>query len=123
MCVVFLPNTTVTFLQNSCPSEEIIQSNLTKPDYQERQCFQPFSYIFETSVKRLKLLPGELGLGLQLVEALWLVPHHGELQVAFTGVCPGETVKTGERRGRQEEAKVRQKRARTGAGKTKKKKG
>lgn len=61
-------------------------------------CLQLFSYIFETSVKRLKLLPGELGLGLQLVEALWLVPHHGELQVAFTSVCPRETVNTGEER-------------------------
>lgn len=55
---------------------------------QRQQCFQLFSYIFETSVKRLKLLPGELGLGLELVEALWLVPHHGELQVAFARVCP-----------------------------------
>lgn len=109
-------------MQISQPSEEIIHSNFTKPDYHERQRFQPFSYIFETSVKRLKLLPGELGLGLQLVEALWLVPHHGELQVAFTNVCPGERANTGERGERQEEAKVRQKRARTGAGKTKTKK-
>lgn len=57
-------------------------------DDEQRQCFQLFSYIFETSVKRLKLLPGELGLGLELVEALRLVPHHGELQVPFTRVCP-----------------------------------
>lgn len=57
-------------------------------DAQRQQRFKLFSYIFETSVKRLKLLPGELGLGLELVEALRLVPHHGELQVAFTRVCP-----------------------------------
>lgn len=57
-------------------------------DEQQQQGFQQFSYIFETSVKRLKLLPGELGLGLELVQALGLVAHHGELQVAFTHVCP-----------------------------------
>lgn len=92
-------NTTVTVLQNSWPSEQIIQSNIIKPENHERQqCVRLFPYIFETSVKRLKLLPGELGLGLQLVEALWLVAHHGELQVAFTGVCPGEKANTGEER-------------------------
>lgn len=52
-------------------------------------------YIFEASVERLELLPGELGLGLELVEALWLVPHRGELKVTVTGVCRTESDKTG----------------------------
>lgn len=55
------------------------------------------TYIFEASVKGLKLLPGELCLGLELVEALWLVPHHGEFKVAVRVVCQwGTEQNTGE---------------------------
>lgn len=46
-----------------------------------------YSYIFEASVERLKLFPGELGLSLELFESLWLVTHHGELEVTVAAVC------------------------------------
>ena len=48
------------------------------------------TYVLEASVERLKLLPGELGLSLQLVQALGLVPHRGELQVAVAAVCSSD---------------------------------
>lgn len=45
------------------------------------------TYVLEASVERLKLFPGELRLSLQLVQALWLVPHRGEFQVTVAAVC------------------------------------
>lgn len=45
------------------------------------------TYVLEASVERLKLFPGELRLSLQLVQALRLVPHRGELQVTVAAVC------------------------------------
>lgn len=60
-----------------------------------------FSYIFEASVEGLKLLPGELCLGLELVEALWLMSYHGEFKVTVTAVCQWETEQTRERDGEE----------------------
>lgn len=45
------------------------------------------TYVLEASIERLKFLPGELGLSLQLVQPLGLVPHCRQLQIAVTAVC------------------------------------
>ena len=45
------------------------------------------TYIFEASVKHLKLLFSELGLLLQFVQALGSVAHGGQLKVILNAVC------------------------------------
>lgn len=45
------------------------------------------TYVLEASIERLKLFPGELGLSLQLVQTLRLVPHRRELQITVAAVC------------------------------------
>ena len=45
------------------------------------------TYVLEASVEGLQLLPGELGLSLQLVETLRLVTHRRQLQVTVAAVC------------------------------------
>lgn len=46
-----------------------------------------WTYILKASIERLKLFPSELGLSLQLVQPLWLVPHCRQLQITVTAVC------------------------------------
>lgn len=46
-----------------------------------------WTYVLESSIQRLKLLPGELGLSLQLVQPLRLVAHGRQLQIAVAAVC------------------------------------
>lgn len=60
------------------------------------ECHAP-TYVLEASVERLKLFPGELRLSLQLVQALRLVPHCGELQVTVAAVCGRQRQKHTER--------------------------
>lgn len=55
------------------------------------------TYVLEASVERLELFPGELRLSLQLVQALRLVPHRGELQVTVAAVCGRQRQKHTER--------------------------
>lgn len=67
------------------------------------------TYVLEASIERLKLLPGELGLSLELVQPLGLVPHRGELQVAVTAVClrDGQTDRRKEsKRGREKTGRI-----------------
>lgn len=45
------------------------------------------TYVLEASIERLKLLPGELGLSLQLVQPLRLVTHRRQLQITVAAVC------------------------------------
>lgn len=49
------------------------------------------THILEASVEGLQLLLGELGLGLQLVQALWLMAHRGQLQFTVTAVWRTQT--------------------------------
>lgn len=59
------------------------------------------TYVLEASIERLKLLPGELGLSLQLVQPLRLVPHCRQLQVTVAAVY-GRKRETEEGMDRQE---------------------
>lgn len=79
-----------------CPTESSILQGVISLLFllfihQLKWLWHSMPYIFEASVKGLKLLPGELRLGLQLVEALRLMPHHGEFEVTVSDVCRRET--------------------------------
>lgn len=66
---------------------------------EQRESVTAPTHVLEASVEGLQLLPGELGLSLQLVQTLRLVPHRGELQVAVAAVCEGRRHRQGGLRG------------------------
>lgn len=67
-----------------------------------RQC-SAGSHVFEAPVERLQLLAGELGLSLQLLQALGLVPDGGQLQVAVAAVYGRKRATEDRRRGAESE--------------------
>lgn len=68
---------------------------------------ETFDYIFEAPVKGLKLLPGELGLRLELLKTLGLMTYHGELEVTVDDICQREGKKK-KKRAKKGDVKTRQ---------------
>lgn len=85
-----------------------------------------WTYVLEASIERLKLLPGELSLSLQLVQALRLVTHRRQLQITVAAVCGGKRQTERERDGQTDRKREKKERERSDVergGKMKRKRG
>lgn len=87
--VLSYPFTELTFLYNhtrgNTPARAPLASGTARPH--EGRPPEPSeacgSYVFEASIKDLKLALGEVGLGLELLQSLGPMANHGHLQLVF----------------------------------------
>lgn len=86
-------------LGHSCSRKEERNTFIRIIQSIQRNHLSTGTYVFKASIERLKLLPGELCLSLQLIQPLRLVPHRRQLQITVATVCGRKKERERKRKG------------------------